>query len=70
MASLLNNVQNFIQGYKNLYLHDTLPLHIQEQVQLRSYLCSPCLTNGKCLRCGCKTPAMFYAPEKRDEAGK
>lgn len=35
-----------------------------EQVFYRAMLCEPCLQNGSCLHCGCKTPNMFYSVRK------
>ena len=63
---------NFVQG---TFKHATsklfeLPPHEQQQADLRAYLCKPCLDNGKCLICQCKTPQMFYAPQKVDKDGK
>lgn len=59
---------HFIQGYINQAIPQ--PLHIQEQVALRSFLCSDCVELTKCKHCGCATPAMFYAPFKEDPEQK
>lgn len=63
-----SNVRNFLEGNANYFLGS--PEHIKEQAELRASLCSPCLENGKCKKCGCKTPHMFYAPNKVDSAGR
>lgn len=70
MASILNDTENFIVGNINYLNRDNLPVHILQQVELRKMLCAPCLSNGKCLHCGCKTPNMFYSPSKVDSEGK
>ena len=36
----------------------------------RATLCKDCLDAGKCKICGCKTPALFFAPEFKDESNK
>jgi zinc D-Ala-D-Ala carboxypeptidase len=66
------NVTNYLQGnLKHLSSqYFDLPIHEAQQIALRAYLCKPCLNNGKCLICSCKTPEMFYAPNKLDSAGK
>lgn len=66
----LSDIKNFLQGYYNYYQAESLPEYITEQVQLRAYLCAPCLQNGKCTGCGCKTPHMFYSNTKVDSNGK
>lgn len=74
--NLLNNfpsasdINNYIVGNVNYITQKTLPQYQLEQVELRKYLCSPCLENGKCHMCGCKTPNMFYAPLKKDSNSK
>lgn len=62
----LSDIENLFQGYANYIKSPRLPVHIKEQIQLRAFLCQPCLMNGKCLVCNCKTPVMFYAPNKVD----
>lgn len=66
----LNNVENFIVGNINYLNKDNLPSYILQQVELRKTLCAPCLENGKCVHCKCKTPNMFYSPNKIDSEGK
>lgn len=66
----LKDIRNFLEGYSNYYAQVHLPDHIREQVELRAFLCKPCLDNGKCLYCGCKTPQMFFAPSKKDSKGR
>lgn len=65
-----HDIKNFIQGYAKYADVANLPLHQKEQVMLRMYMCKPCLDAGKCSKCGCSTPAMFYAPAKVDAARK
>lgn len=38
-----------------------LPKHLMEQFSHRKKVCKPCLDNGKCLVCGCKTPGRMYS---------
>lgn len=67
---MLNKARDFVEG-NILYLQkETLPLHIQEQVSLREYLCSDCLEQARCKICKCPTPKMFYAPNKVDSENK
>ncbi len=54
LKDLINGIWNRI----------TKPKHIQEQASTRMAICQPCLENGSCLVCGCKTPEMFYAENK------
>lgn len=68
--SLLHNAQNFVQGTTLHAVKDALPLHIEEQVALRAFLCSPCLENKSCDICHCSTPQMFYAPKKQDSRNR
>jgi hypothetical protein len=69
-----DNIKNFIQGHLNKFLDNTeymsLELHIKEQVIYRASLCQDCYYNGSCLKCGCKTPDMFYSTNKVDSLGK
>lgn len=71
-----NGIRDFLQGYANLALdkYQLLAGHIKEQAAWRAYLCSPCLARGHCLPkpdgCGCRTPALFYAPRKTDPHGQ
>lgn len=41
-----------------------LPEHLSEQFSYRKQVCKPCLDNGKCLVCGCKTPGRMYSRAK------
>lgn len=67
---LLHNIRNLVEGYYNHLNQEELPKHLKEQVLFRAYACKPCLDNGKCTKCGCKTPHMFYSPAKKDSDGK
>ena len=60
-----SNIRNFVEGNINFYTKN-YPTYQLEQFLYRAYLCSPCLENGKCTHCGCKTPQMFFAPRKQD----
>lgn len=67
------DVQNFIKGNWN-YLQFQLESRfikqeVKEQALYRAMLCSPCLEEGKCKICHCSTPAMFFAPDKKDALG-
>jgi len=62
------NIRNFLQGMKNYYT--TSPKHVREQALYRANLCQDCLANGSCVVCGCKTPHMFFSPNKKDSKGK
>jgi hypothetical protein len=70
MIPSASDVQNFIQGNINYITESKLPTHIQEQVELRKFLCNDCLKATKCPGCPCKVPNMFYAPNKKDFKNK
>lgn len=67
------NILNFLAGTSKKILDDVniknLPDHEIVQILLRAHLCKPCLDAGHCLNpnCNCKTPDMFYAPDKECE---
>jgi len=61
---------NYVQGTINHAFESHLPVHIQEQVELRKFLCGECLKAGQCEVCKCKTPQMFYSPHKEDSKGR
>jgi len=65
----LHNIRNFIEGNLKSLQRTFLP-HEKEQVIYRATACSDCLNAGKCKVCGCATPGLFYAPQKRDSEGK
>lgn len=69
MMTLLDPI-NYVQGTINHALENRLPTHIQEQVELRKFLCADCLNATKCEVCHCKTPQMFYSPNKEDSKGR
>lgn len=59
----LKNIKAFIQGYFRKFLLDKLT-YIYEQVEYRKEqvaIKSPDCLNGQCVKCGCKTPELFYA---------
>lgn len=66
----VKNVQAFAQGNIRHLHPSTMPPHQAEQVKYRAKLCDSCLQAGKCTVCGCRTPQLFYAPNKKDAAGK
>jgi len=71
MRITIRDARNFIEG--NLYsiLGNKLrPWYVTEQALFRAFKCYPCLKAGKCLRCGCSTPQMFFAKAKIDPDGK
>lgn len=63
-----NNIRDFVQGnyYTLVYKLNSggIPQHIKEQAVYRAMLCSDCLKNRSCPKCGCRTPNMFFAPNK------
>ena len=62
------DIKHFLIGnYK--YHFDKEP-HIVAQAEERAEKCRECLVNGRCVVCGCKTPEMFYAPNKHCPKGK
>lgn len=68
------NIKNYLQGTWNKFKDSSkffeLERHIQEQAIYRALLCGDCYGANSCLVCGCKTPDMFYAPNKVDSKGK
>jgi hypothetical protein len=66
----LKDFRNFAEGTALHATKQVLPVHIQEQVALRKFLCAPCLKKGSCSVCHCSTPQMFYAPSKVDSLGR
>ena len=65
-----HNVRNFLEGYTNFVASKLISKHHLEQYMYRSWLCRECLANGRCIKCGCATPAMFFAPKKKDSLNK
>ena len=72
MQTSIQDMKNYIQGKANKALDDlgVLSKKIKEMAVSRAMKCPECLKNGKCLECGCKTPDMFYAPEKKCKKGR
>jgi hypothetical protein len=65
-----SNIRNFVEG-NYMMLKDRLSQkgiheHWKEQAIYRAMLCKPCLVNGKCTECGCKTPNLFFSSQKVD----
>ena len=60
------NIRNFVEGNKNFIFSKNLPQFYLHQFYYRAYLCRNCLSNGKCVKCGCHAPAIFFAPRKHD----
>lgn len=71
---LFYDIENYLQGTTSKILDNTFldkkPKYIVEQIYWRMSKCKPCLDNGKCLECGCKTPDMFYSAKKLDAKKK
>ena len=65
---MVNKIRDFLEG--NLHYYHPKDAHVTEQAIYRSILCKPCLLNGSCYHCKCKTPNMFFAPKKRDSLNK
>jgi|TARA_R110000851_G_scaffold329243_2_gene500941 hypothetical protein len=63
---MISKIKDFLQGNLNYHNKKHLPQHIQEQAEFRAFLCKPCLAKGGCPHCGCRTPHLFYAPNKTD----
>lgn len=57
------NVYKLADSYLRgkLYESGRAEKHISEQIDYRKQVCKPCLENGRCLVCGCKTPGRFYS---------
>lgn len=68
--SFLNKMRDFVEGNYHYFNKKHNAEHINEQALWRAYLCSDCLKAGKCRICNCKTPNMFFSPNKIDSAGK
>jgi hypothetical protein len=76
LKDILNpkNVRNFVEGnymmWKDQLSNVGIQKHYKEQAIYRALLCRPCLDNGRCLICKCKTPNMFFSINKEDSDGK
>lgn len=61
------NIKSFFEGSAKYFLDKFGPVWaqatplVQEQVAYRAKVCQPCLDNGSCVICGCKTPENFFA---------
>jgi hypothetical protein len=68
------NVRDFIEGnymmWKDQLRNSGIAKHYKEQAIYRALLCRPCLVNGRCVECGCKTPNMFFSINKEDSQKK
>jgi hypothetical protein len=66
------NIYAFFQGNGRKLREDmfnSLPVHIKKQVEERVELVkekSPECLSGKCVKCGCDTPELFYADKACD----
>ena len=63
MALTLKDIKNVVEGNNNYYL-STLSPEVLSEIDKRMEACPLCVTAGKCIKCGCKTPEMFYALSK------
>lgn len=71
MKITIKDAKNFIDGhFQSLLANQFRPWFITEQALFRAMKCYPCLKAGKCLKCGCKTPQMFFSKAKTDSDGK
>lgn len=61
-----SKVRDLVQGTVKFLNRDSIPIHEFQQAIYRSYLCAPCLANSRCIECGCATPYLFFAPNRRD----
>lgn len=71
---MLSKIRDFVEG-NALYFADQLRSnvispHVKEQALYRAFLCAECLTLGNCKSCGCKTPNMFFSPNKTDSENR
>lgn len=65
----LSYIRDFVEAH--IKLHQTkLPPHEEEQVMYRAIQCADCTKNQKCLKCGCPTPQLYFAPNRVDAEGK
>jgi hypothetical protein len=75
LRDILNpkNIKHFIEGnymmWKDQLTNTGIAKHYKEQAIYRALLCKPCLENGSCTECGCKTPNMFFSITKEDALG-
>lgn len=76
IGKILNpsNIRDFVQGnymmLKDSLTNKGIQEHYKEQAIYRAMLCKPCLLNGSCTVCKCKTPNMFFSFHKVDAGGK
>lgn len=69
------NVRSFVRGNSRMLLDVSGVYKLrpweEDQLFLRSYLCSDCLSLGKCKgHCGCAVPNLFYDTKRVDNYGK
>lgn len=61
----LKNISNFLEGNTKM-MQDGLgfyPAHLKEQIAYRMLRCTDCMSEGKCMKCGCKLPGKLYVAE-------
>jgi hypothetical protein len=58
----LENIVNVVKGtsYYVMYKQSLLSKGLSEQFEKRMNDCKPCIDNGKCFLCGCKTPEKLF----------
>jgi hypothetical protein len=58
-----DQIADYIEGKYRLWLHknNMLSNYYIGMVEHRKDKAQPCLYNGECFHCGCKTPDLFYA---------
>lgn len=62
----LNNIQSFLEGYKNMFLLQlgTKPIWFKEQVAYRMSICAnDCMITKKCIKCGCSVPGKLMTEQ-------
>lgn len=64
IRSMAKKLESILPDSINLFDEET-----KEQFAYRASICEPCMNNGSCLVCGCKTPGLFLA-NKGCPAGK
>ena len=70
----VNNIKSVIRAYSNIAADKTgiksIPEHIRIQIKLRKAICNDCYNAGKCIKCSCKVPDLFYDPKRVDSLNR
>ncbi len=61
----LSDIKNYVDGNWRYFLYCNVPsllsTYIKQEFERRQEVARPCLLNGECKHCGCKTPELFMA---------